>query len=619
DAGRDPRGDSGSAGSNDAARDWSLLNGKILRITTSGLPVPGNPFMWPGSERCAFRGNLPSTPATACQEIYAWGLRNPYRFDIDTDGGSGRIFANDVGQGTREEVDDIVAGGDYGWNVREGVCPRGSSPPCAGPPAGMIDPIADYGRTFGQYITGAAFAPHGRWPSQYDGAYFFGDGGSGRIFVRFADGSFDPAAPFATGAGEISDMAFGFDPLGRTALYYAVSGGGQVRRIVWTGDSPAPTPAGLTFTSAGPIRAYDTRNAIGTAAGQVRGGTSRRIQLSPPSGAVRAALVNITVTNSRGPGFVQAWTPRTRLPNTSVANVDSGGTVANSAIIALDSANTFLVHVTPTADVIVDVMGWFSDSGGGAVAAGRFQPAGPERLVDTRHPSSGSNTYSQAGDRYDMPVAGRLGVPASGASSAVVILTALGQTGVDGWAGAHAGGVAWSGTSNVNTNVPYDIRANLAIVPLGADGSISITTFRLTDVIVDVVGYITSGAAPPSTGGKYTAIAPTRVVDTRSNVGFGRLGDEQVGSIDADALVSALGGASAVAQNITLTETSEELFVTAFPTGGAVPTVSNANATGFGQIRAASAVTRLSPGNDESFFAWRDTNLIVDIVGYFTE
>ena len=84
DAGRDPRGDSGGGGANDAAQDLSLLNGKILRVDRStGRAAPGNPFTGAGTADCRIRGNAPSTPTTTCREIFAFGLRNPYRFAFD--------------------------------------------------------------------------------------------------------------------------------------------------------------------------------------------------------------------------------------------------------------------------------------------------------------------------------------------------------------------------------------------------------------------------------------------------------------------------------------------------------------------------------------------------------
>jgi glucose/arabinose dehydrogenase len=530
DAGRDPRGISGSAGNNAAARDLSLLNGKILRVTTDGRPAPGNPFNGEGTAVCARRGNLPSTPTTRCREIYAWGLRNPYRFAFDRNDGSDRFFINDVGQATREEVNEGGVGRDYGWNLREGRCPRGQySATCAGPPPGLTDPITDYGRDVGTYITAGAFVPNGLWPAGFDGGYLFADGGSGRIFLRTAGGQVDYGAPFATGAFGITDMTFAFDENGRLALYYVLISG-EVRRIVWTGATAAPTPADLRFVAAGPDRVHDTRDATGGPAGRVHAGSIRRVRLAPPAGA-RAALVNITVTETTGPGFLQAWHPRSPRPDTSVINVAGADVVANSAVVTLDATGSFVFFASTTGEVVIDLMGWFTTTSG-PVSAGRFEALDPARLVDTREPAGDGNAFARSGGRFDIPVVGRLGIPADGtAASVAVILTALGEPGRRGYAGAYPGGTPWPGTSNVNVNQPVDRRANLAVVPLGADGSISVATLNIADIVIDVLGYVTSGSAPSSTAGRYTAVSPVRLVDTRVPVGFGTLDARQVASV----------------------------------------------------------------------------------------
>ncbi|HWM23022.1 MAG TPA: PQQ-dependent sugar dehydrogenase, partial [Ilumatobacteraceae bacterium] len=251
DAGSDPR-----PGGINAARDLSLLNGKILRITLDGQPAPGNPLSGAGTEPCATRGNLPSTPTTSCQELFAWGLRNPYRIAFDPNGGGDRFFINDVGQSSREEVDEGGIGRNYGWNLCEGFCP-------GGPPAGITDPLTDYPRTVGTVITGGAFVPDGFWPEEYDGGYFFADAGSGSIFFRRANGTVDYATPWATGAEGIADMVFAFDEAGRMALYYTLNGDIDLHKIVWNGQVASPTPSNLAFSAIAPTRAYDTRTGLG--------------------------------------------------------------------------------------------------------------------------------------------------------------------------------------------------------------------------------------------------------------------------------------------------------------------------------------------------------------------
>jgi glucose/arabinose dehydrogenase len=209
DAGGDPRDPSSTGANNDAALDRSLLNGKILRIDRfTGAPAVGNPLSGAGTVACGSRGNTVSTPLTLCQEIFAWGLRNPYRFAFDRDAPTTRFFINDVGQSAREEVNDGQLGANYGWNVREGVCPRGQNPPCSAAPAGFVDPITDYPRSAGTFITAGAFVPTAAWPTAFEGGYLFVDGGSGRMWLRTAAGTVDYANPVATGLFGLADMTF---------------------------------------------------------------------------------------------------------------------------------------------------------------------------------------------------------------------------------------------------------------------------------------------------------------------------------------------------------------------------------------------------------------------------
>jgi glucose/arabinose dehydrogenase len=616
DAGRDPRGDSGAGSGNDAAQDLSLVQGKILRITRDGQPAPGNPIGGAGTEPCATRGNTPATPTTSCQEIFAWGLRNPYRLAFDPNGGGDRFFINDVGQSTREEVDDGGIARNYGWPVCEGPCPPGVAAA-----NGFTDPLTSYPRTDGTVITGGAFVPNGFWPPAYDGAYLFTDAGSGKIWVRFPNGSVDYNTPFATAAVTIADMVFGFDEAGRMALYYTLQSG-QVRKITSNAQGPAPAPGNLAFHTIASQRVYDTRDGTGVVAGDVRAGTTRLVDLPAPAGA-RAALVNVTVTNNAGWGFLEAWAPRSLRPATSVVNVvQPVEDVANAVVVTLDADGRFVLHATTATDVVVDVLGWFTETAGSA-RAGRFVPVGPGRLIDTRKPagfplvSGSANEYSDSSPtstgRVDLPVAGRLGVPAaSDVDAVVVVLTALGES-RSGFVTAHAGGTAVPLASNVNVSGNADIRANLAVVPLGADGSMSITRERVEDVIVDVVGYFTSAAAQPSGSGLFTAGTPNRVYDERS---AGAPSAPAGGTLTVD--VGAAPGAGAVLQNITMTATTGFDFVSAFPAGGAtVPEVSNVNATAAGQTRAALAITRLG-GEAVDYFTFGESALIVDVFGSFS-
>jgi glucose/arabinose dehydrogenase len=245
DGGCDYAGNSGCGGENDATRDRNVLNGKILRVVrTTGAPAPGNPFLGAGSASCRL---APAAAGSLCQETFAWGLRNPFRFAFDPDA-AGTVFnIDDVGQNVWEEIDRGTSGADYGWNGREGHCAQtGVATDCGAPtPAGTTDPIFDYGRASGcGSITGGAFVPNGAWPASYDAGYVFGDYVCGKIMVLNGGASTD----LATGLGGAVHLEFG--PYGSTqALYYTTFlNGGEIHRISYTGTANRTPVAALTAT-----------------------------------------------------------------------------------------------------------------------------------------------------------------------------------------------------------------------------------------------------------------------------------------------------------------------------------------------------------------------------------
>ena len=243
DGGCDYASNSGCAGSNDAPRDRNVLLGKVLRITSNGGIPPTNPYQGSDSARCNATGL--TDPGKACQETFAWGLRNPFRLAFDPNASGTQFYINDVGQNTWEEIDAGAAGADYGWNVREGHCANGSTTDCGALPAGMTNPVFAYGRGDGcSSITGGAFIPSGAWPAPYGGSYLFSDYVCGKIFrlVSASDGTFT-RADFVTGLGGSSAVTLLFGP--DNGLYYTTyAEGGQIRRISLNSPSNStPTAA----------------------------------------------------------------------------------------------------------------------------------------------------------------------------------------------------------------------------------------------------------------------------------------------------------------------------------------------------------------------------------------
>jgi glucose/arabinose dehydrogenase len=230
DGGRDYLKRTDSSAENAAARDLNVLLGKIVRITRTGGVPADNPFRGHGGVACARKGVAPL--GTRCEEIYAWGLRNPWRLSLNPNFPDTRFLVNDVGESAWEEIDSLRRGADYGWNLREGFCPRDVHTRCTPAPTTITDPVYAYAhRDNCGAITGGAFVPPGTWPARFEGGYLFGDFNCGRIFLLTGVEHQPQSSVFDTrfNPGLVS-MTFG----PRNALYYSTyAGGGEVRRITY--------------------------------------------------------------------------------------------------------------------------------------------------------------------------------------------------------------------------------------------------------------------------------------------------------------------------------------------------------------------------------------------------
>ncbi len=170
------KGDGGSGGDpKEAGQDPTTLLGSILRIDVDSREN-GKPYGIP--EDNPFVDDPDGLP-----EIYAYGLRNVWRFSFDPK--TGRLWAGDVGQNKYEEIDIIRKGGNYGWDIREGFHPfEGDEEP----KTELIDPIHEYGRDDGVSVTGG-YVYRGEEVPSLRGKYVFGDYGSGRLWAIEFDGT----------------------------------------------------------------------------------------------------------------------------------------------------------------------------------------------------------------------------------------------------------------------------------------------------------------------------------------------------------------------------------------------------------------------------------------------
>ena len=201
-------GDGGSGGDPQGnGQNLQTLLGSLLRLDVSGdagysIP-PDNPF-----------ANGAGRP-----EIYAYGLRNPWRWSFDRK--TGDLWLADVGQDKWEEVNRIMAGGNYGWNRREGRhCYKGDCNQ-----QGLIDPLTEYSHDDGCSITGG-YVYRGEAIPKLKGMYLYGDFCTGNIWTYPAD---------ETGHSEIllktslNITSFGEGNLGEL---YVVDRGGRIFQLV---------------------------------------------------------------------------------------------------------------------------------------------------------------------------------------------------------------------------------------------------------------------------------------------------------------------------------------------------------------------------------------------------
>ena len=215
-------GDGGSAGDpRGNGQDPSTLLGSVLRIDVRNaseaqpyVAPPDNPFASDGRGR---------------PEVWAYGMRNPWRFSFDRE--TGELWAGDVGQGEFEEIGIVRAGANYGWNTMEGahcfersVCDQ----------SGLTLPVAEYSHAQGCSVTGG-YVYRGSAVPSLAGWYVYGDFCSGRIWAVPADGQ------QGLEGVEIVDSGFSVSSFGEDANgeLYIIDYGGSVYRVTGVADATA--------------------------------------------------------------------------------------------------------------------------------------------------------------------------------------------------------------------------------------------------------------------------------------------------------------------------------------------------------------------------------------------
>jgi len=270
------------------AQSMTNLLGKMLRINRDGTIPADNPFF--------------GTATGQNRAIWALGLRNPFTFDFQP--GTGRMFINDVGQNTWEEINDGIAGSNYGWPTTEGMTTM----------AGFRSPLYVYNHTTGNptgcAITGGAFynPTTVQFPADYIGDFFFADFCSGFIW-RFDPTVVPPATQafqFLTGINSPVDLKVTDDG----SLFYLARGAGAVFRVQNTA-SQAPVitgqPSNVTVTVGNPASFSVTASGQAPLAYQwqrngtdITGATASTYTIASPQLSDNGARFRCRVTNTLG-------------------------------------------------------------------------------------------------------------------------------------------------------------------------------------------------------------------------------------------------------------------------------------------------------------------------------
>jgi hypothetical protein len=461
----------------------------------------------------------------------------------------------------------------------------------------------------------------------------------------------------------------------------ATAGPGVGSRAVVAAATPAASSPAARFVPAGPTRLFDTRSGGLVPAGKVAPHGSLTVTVAGAAGVpatgVTAVVLNVTMTESTNPSFVQVLpTGQATVGAYSNINVSQPNqTIAGQVTAPLGDNGQLTFYSDGGGHLIADVLGYYTQAT--TATAGRFAALAPSRVLDTRSglgvpppPNPGdtvncsdfggwskANAYFWEYYRYygdvakldgdnnlipcqslpgapsspqpiaqstrpandsSMPlqVTGAGGVPTSGVSSVALNLTAVNPAENAFVQAVPSGGSATLGsTSNLNVGAGATV-ANLVTVPVGADGTITLFTSRSADLLADVVGYYTDSTAADSSVGLFHSVAPARQLDTRSTGQIPARGQQAVPALGRSGIPAT--GVGAVVVNAVVANNLDLGFLQVLPTGGTTGQSSTVNMNPDGSAVANSSLTPLTNGSYSIYVASR-ADAIVDVFGYFQD
>lgn len=427
----------------------------------------------------------------------------------------------------------------------------------------------------------------------------------------------------------LEDRSLDSGPAGKDIVF----GSGRLR-LGAAGSAPAPTPRRLSTMT--PLRLFDSRADANGLAEAPFGPNGRTTPLGPkqevaiqvagiagvPADAT-AVVLNVTVTSPTQQGWITVH-PDGTVPDASNVNFVPGQTAAAhvTATVAADK-KIRIWNSGGSTHVVVDIAGWYGPTGAGNL--GFTTLAAPSRAFDSRADTNGfaegpfgpggRTTPIGANTQFDVQLAGLGGIPADAKAVAVNLTTT--SPNAQGWLTMYPTGAPLPSTSTLNYVAGLTV-ANLAVMPLGTDGKVTVrSTNGTTHVVMDVVGYYTQ-----SGGAGYVALdPPTRDLDSRNGNGprRGALGPGGTFRLEAARYYGVPARAAAVVLNVIAVFPTKAGWLTVYPGTAPLPNASNLNFTQ-GTVVPNAVISALGADGTVAInnaAQGGNTDVVSDLAGYF--
>ena len=311
---------------------------------------------------------------------------------------------------------------------------------------------------------------------------------------------------------------------------------------------------------AAPARLLDTKTGVGAPVAKVGAGKAVTVQVTGragvPATGVDTVLLNVNATAPAAAGYLTAHADGTAQPGSRAMSFAAGGVTTTAVLSRVGTDGKVRLYTSATTDLSADLVGW-------SPTGGYVSGAAPARVLDTRTGVGTPKVRLAAGGTLTLSLLGRAGIPTTGVG-AVLLDVSASTPSAAGFLTTWPTGAARPAAPQVRYETTSPA-TGLVESRLGTGGAVTIHSTAQTDVLVDVVGWLPTGA-------DQVALGPTRVLDSQTGLGYptGRVaaGQAPLVPVVGKAGVPA-SGVRAVVLTVTVVSPTASGYVTAYPSGSA--------------------------------------------------